>query len=195
MPKVKDTGVTPKQLNFINEYFRNNFNGTQAAIKIGSSKKSAGEIAYRMLKNVDVKQYILKQFTREGDITQLALRETVKLATSDIANYCEIEPGGGLKQKAFEDIPEGLTSCIKEIKVKRIITDNADGTKSHVTDNIEYKLHDKCKAIDNILKMAQLLTDKLDITSKGEKIQDVNVIIKGSKSNLLDIIDKNETKK
>ncbi len=165
MPKPKND-ITLKQLTFITEYLNNNFNASKAALKMGSSKKSCREIGRRMLTNVDIKQYFLKQLERLGDITQLALKETVKLATSDIANYCTIEPGGGLKQKAFEDMPEGLTTCIKEIKVKRNITENADGKQTFVTDSIEYKLHDKCKSIENILKIAGLLTDRIDLKSK-----------------------------
>ena len=165
-----------KHKKFVSEYLKD-FNATQAAIRAGYSKKSAAETGCEILRNSKVKQYILKEFDKLGNVVQSALRETVKLATSDIANYCEIEPGGGLKQKAFEDMPEGSTSCIKEIKVKRTITENAEGKETHVTDNIEYKLHDKQKSIDNILKIAQLLTDKIDITSGGEKIEPVKFVI------------------
>ena len=175
MPKVKGTNLTPRQLAFTTDYLKH-FNGPRAAVKIGSTKKSSRVAAHRMLTNDNVKAYILKQFDKLGDVTQAALRETVKLATSDIADYCEIEPGGGLKQKAFEDMPEGSTSCIKEIKVKRTITEGADGKQTFTADSTEYKLHDKCKSIDNILKIAGLLTDKIDLTSGGEKLEPIKFV-------------------
>lgn len=176
MPKVKDTGLTPRQLLFVDEYVKD-FNGSRAAIAAGYSKKTAKESACQVLTSINVKKYILKEFEKLGGATQMALRETFKLAASDIADYCEIEPGGGLRQKPFEEMPEGATSCIKELKVKRNITESADGKRTFTTDMVEYKLHDKCKSIDNILKIAQLITDKIDITSGGEKIEPIKFVI------------------
>lgn len=63
--------LTPKQEKFINEYVKE-LNATQAAIKAGYSKKTAGVIGANLLKNVKVSEEIKK---RLGDIKSDSIAE------------------------------------------------------------------------------------------------------------------------
>ena len=60
MGRDKKTGLTHKQLIFCQEYCRNGWNGTRAALKAGYSKKTAGEIAKENLKKPFIITYIDK---------------------------------------------------------------------------------------------------------------------------------------
>jgi phage terminase small subunit len=53
----ENTKLTPKQKRFCEEYTID-LNGTQAAIRAGYSEKTAYSIAERLLRNVEVKNYI-----------------------------------------------------------------------------------------------------------------------------------------
>lgn len=52
--------LTPKQLRFIDEYFKD-FNGTQAAIRTGYSPKTAQQQSSRLLSNAVVSEEIVKR--------------------------------------------------------------------------------------------------------------------------------------
>lgn len=50
--------LTPKQKAFCDEYLANGYNGTQAALKVGYSKKTAYSIAGENLKKPEIRAYI-----------------------------------------------------------------------------------------------------------------------------------------
>ena len=50
--------LTPKQKAFCDEYLANGYNGTQAALKVGYSKKTAYSIAGENLKKPEIKSYL-----------------------------------------------------------------------------------------------------------------------------------------
>lgn len=160
--------LTNKQKVFVHEYIKD-FNATQAAIRAGYSKNTAQEIGSQNLSKLVIKTEILKQFDKYGDATQKVIAEHFKIATSDITDFVEIdELTGTVKVKPLKEIPEGMTSVIKKIREKRVIKENADGSSSTVYDNVEYELYDKQKAQQDLLKIAKLLTDKIEVDLKGE---------------------------
>ena len=56
-PKAKNTKLTEQQKRFVQELFKNNHNGKQAAIAAGYSEKTAEVQASRLLRNVKVLEY------------------------------------------------------------------------------------------------------------------------------------------
>ena len=67
--------------------------------------------------------------------------------------------------KNFDDVPERIKKGIKEIKKE--ITYDKEGDK---TEHLTVKFHDKKGSIDALSKMMGYNIDRLDITTKGEKI-------------------------
>jgi len=68
---MKDKKLTPKQSKFCLEYLKD-FNGAQAYIRAGFSKKGARQGASRLLTNVDVQQELLRNTQKQAkkaDIT------------------------------------------------------------------------------------------------------------------------------
>jgi len=79
-------------------------------------------------------------------------------------------PGSTVKIKCLEDIPEELIPAIAAIAETR--------------DGIRLKLWDKPTALDMLAKMARLYDDPND-DKKPTIIEKLNIIVNGSKSNLL----------
>jgi hypothetical protein len=87
----------------------------------------------------------------------------------------KFSPGSTVKLKAYEDIPEELLPAIASIKETR--------------DGIEIKLHNKLEALDRLARILKLYDDP-QVGDKPTTIETLNVIVNGTKSSLLDQLDK-----
>lgn len=128
--------LTEKQKRFADEYLID-LNATQAAIKSGYSEKTASVQAVRLLRNVNVQQYIQVQIKKREQRTEITqdrvIEELAKIGFSDISDYCSVEENGvSIKETASIDSKKiGAISSIKQ---------GANG--------IEVKLYDKLKALE-----------------------------------------------
>lgn len=93
------------------------------------------------------------------------VEELCGIAFSDIANYMEIEEGGGLHLKAFSEMPPGATKCIKIIKERRRIIESKDGQSIVVDSQMEYTLLDKLKALELLAKICGLFTEQITVNN------------------------------
>lgn len=75
--------MTPKQRRFCDEYLID-ANMTQAAIRAGYSSKTAYSQGQRLLKNVEIKNYIDEQMEKMQKITVASAEEIVEYLTSVI---------------------------------------------------------------------------------------------------------------
>ena len=73
--------MTTKQKRFCQEYLID-LNATQAAIRAGYSEKSAYSVGQRMLKNVEVKKYIVEQVERLKNEKISSAQEVLEYLTS-----------------------------------------------------------------------------------------------------------------
>lgn len=84
---------------FCDEYLLD-FNGTQAAIRSGYSQKTAGQIAYELLRRPEIKLRIEEMKVKQQERTQMSaqrvLDELAKIATSNPANYLVPDGRGGV---------------------------------------------------------------------------------------------------
>lgn len=173
MPTAKETkenaSTDSRNKKFVYEYLKC-FNGTKAVLnaKFTTNEKSAAVIASKLLRNVKVLELIEKEFEKAGYAVQIALRETIKIATSDIKDFLTVEDGGAVIMKKLDEIPGGMTSCIKEVEENRTIHESADGKESVKIDKIKYKLYDKQKAINDILRIAGKFQDRQEVKHSGE---------------------------
>lgn len=84
--------LNPKQRKFVAEYLKDQ-NGTQAAIRAGYSKKTAGHIAIRLLQKVTIKELVetgLNKAAEEAGVTAEWVARRLKL----VAERCiqEVDP-------------------------------------------------------------------------------------------------------
>lgn len=135
---------TPRQENFCLEYIKD-FNGTQAAIRAGYSKKTANEQAVRLLANISVQKRISELKARAIQKTDITLKRVLdelgKIAFSNISDFLEFGPGK-LLLKESGTMDRDVLSCIAEVSetAKR---------------GIKFKLHDKAKALDSLKQYFQ----------------------------------------
>jgi phage terminase small subunit len=168
--------LNPKQRKFVREYLLD-LNATQAAIRAGYSRKTAGEIGHRQLKNVEVKKAIQKGMDAKAKRYEISvqriLEELAVVAYSDLKHYVDIDPDtGAIRAKGFENMPEKTSRALKAIKEDRVIKEDADGHKVTVFDKIRFELHDKLKALELLGKHIGMFTDKVDLSG------DMTIIIK-----------------
>lgn len=101
------------------------------------------------------------------------LRESIGGENRD--DLRKFSPGASVKLKALDDIPDELIPAIQSIEETR--------------DGIKIKLYNKLDALDKLARIAKLYDDP-DDASKATVIENLNVIVNGTKSDLLKDIDK-----
>ena len=78
--------LNEKQKQFCNEYLID-FNGAQAAIRAGYSKKTANRIASRLLSNVDIQAYLKELIEKRNERIQITQDEVIK-DIIEVKNRC-----------------------------------------------------------------------------------------------------------
>lgn len=170
--------LTDKQAAFVDEYLKD-LNATQAAIRAGYSEATANREGSRLLSNVDIQSLIAERQNKRSERTQITqdmvLRELALVAFADMANYVTIEEGGAMKMLTFDEMPEGASRVVSGIKEKTVITETEGGKKINKISNVEYKHHDKMKALDLLGKHLGMFKD-----GSGATVTDfMNILIKG----------------
>lgn len=159
--------LTPKQERFCEEYLVD-LNATQAAIRAGYSEKTAQEIGSQNLSKLMIQERIAESITQRSKRTEVTIDMVVEelaiIGFADLADLLEIEEGGLIIAKKFDDIPKGKTRALKAIKEDRIIRETAKGDEMVIHDKIRYETWDKLRALELLGKHLSMFTDlKVDI--------------------------------
>lgn len=137
--------LSPKRKRFVEEYLVD-FNGAQAAIRAGYSKKTARTQAERLLTKVDVKEAVAEGQARKREESELSqirvLEEFATIALSNISDFLSFGPGGVILKNS-QDISRHLLACVSEVSS----CDTANGTQ------IKFKLHNKVDALNSVCKL------------------------------------------
>lgn len=152
--------MTAKQKKFVNEYLIDG-NATQAAMRAGYSKKTAGIIGDENLKKPNIAAAIEKRQSKLAEkleITQeRVLAEYAKIAFSDMRKFSKWG-ADGVELIDSDSLSDNDAACVAE--VSQTIT--KDGG------SIRFKLHDKKGALDSICKMLGYnAPDKKDTREDG----------------------------
>lgn len=153
-----------KQERFCQEYIKDG-NGAQAAIRAGYAPKAAKQVASRMLTFANVKARIAELQGRLENKAVMARQETLEeitlLARTDIADYLDIDDGGTIKVKPFDQMPKGASRCIRKIKEKRVIRQAQGDTEDMIMEStLEFELWSKPDALDMLGRHHELFTAK-----------------------------------
>jgi phage terminase small subunit len=142
MPRMPGGALTPKAERFCEEYLVD-LNATQAAIRAGYSVRSAAEIAYRLLAEQSVADWIAelqRERSRRVQITvDRVLSELAICAQSNLLDY-EIDFDGNVRLA-----PGAPKEAIRAAQsIKRTVHYDEHGSPTIVT---EIKLWDKIRAL------------------------------------------------
>jgi len=166
--------MTTKQILFCQYYIENGFNGLQAAIKAGYSKKSANAQAYENLNKPYIKNHIqekIKAMLSDSEqITLEWLQNVLRIAKSDIRKIAEFDDDH-VNLKSSKKIDNDTAYAISEVSQ----TTNTTGT------NISVKLESKTKALELLGKYLAILgndgpavkqskSEKMDAEARRERL-------------------------
>lgn len=173
--------LTAKQKRFCDEYLID-LNATQSAIRAGYSPATAAEQATRLLRKVNIQEYIQElqdARSKRTDITKdRVLQELAAIAFANIDDFVKVEDVE-VTDVTFneEGEPAYSTRIIKGVNVFE--TDKVDKAKipalssiKQGRDGIEVKIHDKQKALELIGRHLGMFNDKLDLTTNGKDISE-----------------------
>lgn len=137
--------MNEKQKRFADEYIMNGCNGKKAAISAGYSKKTAESLASRLLRNVNVSEYIKERLEQIQEERLMSITEALALS----ASIARGEP--------------------QEVYSKRYDHLN-DEVEKEVTYTITPTFEERQRSIDHILKVHGAYIDKKEITHKNFEI-------------------------
>ena len=168
--------LTEKQKIFCDEYLID-LNATRAykvVYKNVKNDETAAAAASRLLRNVNVQNYIdkkMREREKRTEITQdKVLKELAKIAFANAADYARV-----VEKEYVEDIRDEEGNVIgQEVKKYKAVeveaTANLDKDKQaaiagikHGTAGIEVKLNDKLKALELIGRHLGMFNDKLEV--------------------------------
>ena len=146
MENKQQVNLTPKQLLFCLEYLKD-FNGTQAAIRAGYSKKTANQQAARLLANVNIQNQIKEN--------------NQKVEKSNIMDIQEIQER--LTNMARGDLQEEVI----------VVTGDGDGYSSAQVMKKLIGAKDQAKALELLGKANGLFIDKVQNMSPPQIVDDI----------------------
>lgn len=150
--------LNPKQLRFCQEYIID-LNATKAAERAGYAQKTAYSQGQRLLKHVEVSGKIAELQVEVAEELKLSARDVLeqarRLAFADIRGY--YRPDGTLKPLS-ELTPEQAAA----VAGFEVIVKNAEAGDGHTDTVHKYKLVDKWRPTEGLMKHFGLLTEKVE---------------------------------
>ncbi len=155
-------GLTKKQKAFV-EYYLQDWNATQAAIKAGYSKRTAGSIGNENLLKPEIQSEIQRRLSEICMSSDEVLTALGDIGRASIEDLIEIDDSGRM-QFDFKRAKEE-----KKLHLIKSLIPTAHG--------IRVELHDRMKALELLGKHHKLFTDQIDVTTEGEPINKVIRIV------------------
>jgi phage terminase small subunit len=151
------TSLEPKQIKFCQEYLVD-FNGTQAAIRAGYSKRSAKEQAARLLTKDHVQAYLSakkEKISNKLEITQeRTMREIAAIAFQDARKYFD-ENGQLIPIHLLDD---EAAAALAGMDIDELF-EFSDGEKRQIGITKKIKRFDKTKALEMLAKHFKIYSD------------------------------------
>lgn len=172
---AKEPRLTARQAEFVRQYLVD-LNATQAAIRAGYSPKTANRTGPENLSKPVVRTAVDEAMARRAEETKLSaesvVQELAKLAFSNMLDYVSITSAG----EAYVDLAEltrDQAAAIVEVQVDDYL--DGRGEDAREVRRVKVKLADKKGALELLGKHLQLFTERVDVTSRGEKLEGAQV--------------------
>jgi phage terminase small subunit len=162
--------LNEKQRRFAHEYLKDQ-NATQAAIRAGYSKKTAGSQGFDLLKHPEIRAVLsskLAKIEERAEFTaEQAIRQLERMVMFDVRKL--FHPNGSPKE--ITELDDETATVVAGLDV--VEQYEGTGADRQFTGYLKkYKLSDRLSAVNTALKMFGKLSDKHEITGKdGGPIQ------------------------
>lgn len=151
-------GLTAKQRLFIDEYFRNGFDATKAALAAGwaTTDHEARKIGRALLRKAYIAKAIDLAFAYYGEATKVNLpaviNEINNIAFSNMGDYFTVGPDGDPRVCMPSDDERQKLAALSEIQVETYM--EGRGRDSREVKRIKFKTYNKLDALEKLLKIA-----------------------------------------
>ena len=153
------------------------FNGTDAAIAAGYSKKTARSKASQLLTIVNIQErnrYLCSQDLRRVDISkERILQRLADIAFGGLSNFGTVQPDGTLLIN-LKDCPAHLIDTISQYEVETVSLLDANKKKTgEIATKVKLKPSNDLKALEMLGKFQKMWTDVVevvDVTDRDAKI-------------------------
>jgi phage terminase small subunit len=161
-------GLPPKEKKFVAEYLIDH-KGGPAAIRAGYSKRSADQIASRLLRKDKVAEAVAAGEKRLGDKLEIdAERIRKEIAFIAFVDLREAYTEEG-KLKILKDMPEHITRALQAVDTEELF-EFSSGSRSRIGNTIKVRFNDKLRALELLAKMlGYMKPEKLALTDKDGK--------------------------
>lgn len=168
--------LTAKQARFVDEYLID-LNATQAAIRAGYSKRSAGQIGEENLKKPEIQKAIQDAQQKRSERTEITqdrvLQELAKIGFSNMMDYVTPTDSGDLVTD-FSKLTRDQAAAISEVTVEEYVEGKGDAARD--VKRVKFKLSDKRAALVDMGRHLGMFKDKVEVT--GEDGKDLFPMIK-----------------
>jgi len=148
-----------KQRAFVTAYMAGGFNATAAAIAAGYSKTSAHTIGWENLRKPEIARALALHLAARGITPEAVQCRLAQIAWSaDLADFEPFLTG------------EKTLSDLREAGVDTTLVSQARVTKSRAGETRTIHLADSLAALNSLARVMGLVTDRMDLTTRGEAI-------------------------
>ncbi|HEX8577981.1 MAG TPA: terminase small subunit [Allosphingosinicella sp.] len=170
--------LSEKRARFVAEYLVDS-NATQAAIRAGYSPATAEQQGHQLLKNTSVAEAVeagRKRIMNKLEITQERVAtELAKIGFSNMLDYITIGADGDPRFD-LSALTRDQAAAISELTVEQFMDGRGDDARE--VRRIKFKLGDKRAALVDLGKYLGMFTEKVDLTSGGEKLPEEVIAIR-----------------
>jgi phage terminase small subunit len=158
--------MTTKQERFIAEYCVD-LNATQAAIRAGYSPKTAAIIGWENLRKPEIQAALATRQAQQlaaVDLTAVrVLQEVARVAFANGRNYWGAD--GRAKHPKDLTVDEGAALATFEALIKNAAAGDGKTDTIHM-----FRLHDKVRALELLMKHLRLLDDHIEIVDPSARV-------------------------
>lgn len=166
--------LSNKERAFVDLYFGCNMNATEAYSQLhpNSKRGTCRANASELLSKTNIQSEISDRLTKQAMGKDEVLARLSAMARASEMPFIRITDEGFVYFDFANPEAKDYLYLIKKIKTKRTrrIVGRGDEAEPWEDEWVEVELHDAQSALNTIAKYHGMLTDKVDVTSGGEKI-------------------------
>lgn len=174
------TKINNRHIRFIDEYFINNMNATEAYLAVYPkvNRDTAGVNGCRLLGNANIKAEISRRMRENGMQPEEIVSRLSDMARASHLPFISITDSGTVYFDFSNPEAKKYFHLIKKIKTKRTrrLVGHGDNAEEWEDEWVEVELYDAQNALLTLAKLNGMVTEKTDITSKGEKLEQSQVL-------------------